>query len=306
MTAIALSLLAAIGFGTAPIFTRTALHSFSFLPAVWMSLVVSFFLAATLALVFARQDIGNLSLVAFLWILAVALTHHICGRPQNYLSVSIIGASRASLFFSSQAPVAALVAVIFLGESLSTLVIVIGTVAVVAGLVAGSGDSLLEGWRTDRRYLFGYVVALSAGTAYGMVNIFVKKANETLESPLLVTSISLLIGILVLSPLVAQRTAGEVRSHGRPLGKLQGRGAGWAGRRNWGQLAVLRAARRRRGHCYSHRIHRSPGDCSDSPHLLLQARKSDPAAGRRHNAGRRRRSSGVAGRPNMTAIVGAP
>jgi len=210
MTAIALSLVAAIGFGSAPIFTRTALQSFSFLPAVWMSLSVSFFLAAALALVFARQDLDNLTLVAFLWILAVALTHHVCGRPQNYLSVSIIGASRASLFFSSQAPVAAFVAVIFLGEALSIL-IVIGTVAVVAGLIAGSGDSLLEGWRTDRRYLFGYLVALSAGTAYGMVNIFVKKANEAVESPLLVTSISLLVGLSLMAPLIAPRTIRETR-----------------------------------------------------------------------------------------------
>lgn len=211
MTAIVLSLVAAIGFGTAPIFTRTALQGFSFLPAVWMSLIVSFFLAAALALVFARQDLNNLTLVAFLWILAVALTHHVCGRPQNYLSVSIIGASRASLFFSSQAPVAAFVAVVFLGESLSVLV-VIGTVGVVAGLIAGSGDSLLEGWRTDRRYLLGYLVALSAGSAYGMVNIFVKKANESLDSPLLVTSISLLIGISLLAPLVAPRTVKEGRN----------------------------------------------------------------------------------------------
>ncbi len=211
MTAIALSLVAAIGFGSAPIFTRNALQSFSFLPAVWMSLVVSFVLAATLALVFARQDISNLSLVALLWILAVALTHHVCGRPQNYLSVSIIGASRASLFFSSQAPVAAFVAVVFLGESLSVL-IVIGTAAVVGGLIAGSGDSLLEGWRADRRYLFGYLVALSAGTAYGMVNIFVKKANETVESPLLVTSISLLVGLSLLAPLVAPRTIRETKA----------------------------------------------------------------------------------------------
>ena len=211
MTAIVFSLVAAIGFGTAPIFTRTALQGFSFLPAVWTSLIVSFFLAAALALVFARQDLDNLTLVAFLWILAVALTHHVCGRPQNYLSVSIIGASRASLFFSSQAPVAAFVAVVFLGESIS-LLIVIGTVGVVAGLIAGSGDSLLEGWRTDRRYLLGYLVALSAGSAYGMVNIFVKKANESLDSPLLVTSISLLIGISLLAPLVAPRTVKEGRN----------------------------------------------------------------------------------------------
>ena len=102
--AIGLSLLAAIGFGSAPIFARTAMQSFSFLPAVWMSLLVSFVISAVLALAFAHQDIGNLSVTAFLWILAVGVTHHVCGRPQNYLSVSIIGASRASLFFSSQAP----------------------------------------------------------------------------------------------------------------------------------------------------------------------------------------------------------
>ena len=210
MIAIGLALLASIGFGTAPVFTRTALQGFSFLPAVWMSLVVSFLLALVLAVLLARQDLDNLTLTAFFWILAVAITHHVCGRPQNYLSVSIIGASRASLFFSSQAPVASFVAVIFLGESISTL-IVLGTVAVVAGLIAGSGDSLLEGWRADRRYLFGYLVALSAGAAYGMVNIFVKKANESVDSPLLVTSISLLIGVSILAPLVAPRTAREAK-----------------------------------------------------------------------------------------------
>ena len=211
MIAIALSLLAAVGFGSAPVFTRTALQGFSFLPAVWMSLIVSFFLALALAVLLARQDIGNLTLTAFLWILAVGVTHHVCGRPQNYFSVSIIGASRASLFFSSQAPVAAFVAVVFLGESLSTPII-LGTAAVVAGLIAGSGDSLLEGWRADRRYLLGYLVALSAGTVYGMVNIFVKKANESVDSPLLVTSISLLLGISLLAPLVAPRTVKEVRN----------------------------------------------------------------------------------------------
>ena len=84
--------------------------------------------------------------------------------------------------------------------------------AVVAGLIAGSGDSLLEGWRTDRRYLFGYLVALSAGAVYGMVNIFVKKANEAVDSPMLVTSISLLLGISLLAPLVAPRTVKEVRN----------------------------------------------------------------------------------------------
>ena len=45
-----------------------------------------------------------------------------------------------------------------------------------------------------------------------MVNIFVKKANESVDSPLLVTSISLLLGISVLAPLVAPRTVKEARN----------------------------------------------------------------------------------------------
>ena len=220
MAAIALALLAAIGFGSAPIFTRSALQGFTFLPAVWMSLVVSFVLAAVLALGFARQDFDSMTLTAFLWILAVGVAHHICGRPQNYLAVSIIGASRASLFFAVQAPFAALFALLFLGESLS-LPVALGTAAVVAGLIAGSGDSLLEGWRTDRRFLLGYLVALSTGAAYGLVNIFVKKANGAVESPLLVTSISLLLGISLLAPLVAHRTLRETQAAADRWGSLR-------------------------------------------------------------------------------------
>ena len=206
MTAIALSLLAALGFGSATIFTRSALQGYSFLPGVWMSLLVSFVLTSVLAAIFAREDIGALSWIALLWILAVAVSHHCLGRPQNYLSVSIIGASRASLFFSTQAPFAAFFAIAFLGESLTPMV-VIGTIGVVSGLVLASGDSLLEGWRTERRYLFGYLVALSAGAAYGGTNIFVKKAGETFDSPLLITSMSLLAGLIILAPVVGAASA---------------------------------------------------------------------------------------------------
>ena len=299
MIAIALSLLAAVGFGSAPVFTRTALQGFSFLPAVWMSLIVSFFLALALAVLLARQDIGNLTLTAFLWILAVGVTHHVCGRPQNYFSVSIIGASRASLFFSSQAPVAAFVAVVFLGESLSTPII-LGTAAVVAGLIAGSGDSLLEGWRTDRRYLFGYLVALSAGTVYGMVNIFVKKANESVDSPLLVTSISLLLGISLLAPLVAPRTVKEVRNTSDLRRTLVFVVLAGSGRRSRRQLPVLRPADRRCRHRDTHRLHRSPGNGADCPPLLRTSGKCDASTGRWGRPGRSWCGPRVAGAVDMT------
>ena len=76
------------------------------------------------------------------------------GRTQNFLSVNLIGASRASLFVASQAPFAALFAVVFIGETIHPLV-GLGTLGVVGGLLFASGDSLREGWRTDKLFLMG-------------------------------------------------------------------------------------------------------------------------------------------------------
>ena len=209
MTAIGLSILAALGFGSASVFARSALQGIALLPAIWLSLVVSFALSAILTLAFAFDDISKLSLAAFLWIIALAVIQNFGGRSQNYMAVNIIGASRASLFFATQAPFSAILALVFLGESIAVPV-VLGTIAVVAGLLAASGDSLLEGWRTERKFLLGYLLALSAGTAYGSTNIVFKKAAEQLDSPLVITALSLLVGLALLFPFTARSA-----SHGQ-------------------------------------------------------------------------------------------
>ena len=202
MTAIGLAVLAAFGFGSASVFARSALQGISLLPAIWLSLAVSFALSAALALAFAFDDIGSLSVAAFLWILLLAVSQNFGGRSQNYMAVNIIGASRAGLFFATQAPFSALLALMFLNESI-TLPVILGTVAVVAGLLSASGDALLEGWRTERKYLVGYLLALSAGAAYGSTNVVFKKAAEHLDSPLVITALSLLVGLVLLFPFTA-------------------------------------------------------------------------------------------------------
>lgn len=203
MTAIGLAVLAAFGFGSASVFARSAMQGLSLLPAVWLSLVVSFALSAVLAAVFAFDDIGKLSVAAFTWVVALAVIQNFGGRSQNYMAVNIIGASRASLFFATQAPFGALLAMVFLGESI-TVPIIAGTFAVAIGLLAASGESLLEGWRTERKHLLGYLLALSAGAAYGGTNIVFKKAAEHLDSPLVITALSLLVGMVLLLPFTAR------------------------------------------------------------------------------------------------------
>lgn len=220
MTAIGLSILAALGFGSASVFARSAMQEISILPAVWLSLVVSFALSAALALAFAFDDIGKLTLAAFLWVVVLAVIQNFGGRAQNYMAVNIIGASRAGLFFATQAPFGALLAIVFLGESV-TLPIVVGTFAVAFGLLAASGDSLLEGWRTERKYLLGYLLALSAGAAYGGTNIVFKRAAEHLDSPLVITALSLLVGLVLLFPLTAKSVSASPRVLPANLGSLR-------------------------------------------------------------------------------------
>ena len=155
MAAVGLSLLAALGFASSAILSRQGMQTIFPLPGVMVSLLFSFLLASAMVLIFAFSDISGIPQVAVLWILALGVMNFLGGRSQNFLSVNLIGASRASLFVSSQAPFAAIFAIAFTGESIHP-VVALGTVAVVGGLLFASGDSIREGWRTDKSFLIGF------------------------------------------------------------------------------------------------------------------------------------------------------
>jgi drug/metabolite transporter (DMT)-like permease len=136
------------------------------------------------------------------------------------LAVNLIGASRASLFVASQAPFAALFAVAFIGESMHVLV-GLGTAGVVSGLIFASGTSILEGWRGDKIFVLGYLMALGAGASYGATNVMAKQTLEVFDSPLVITTLSMVVGIVVLAPLVGVSTAqsGVHRETGQGVSK---------------------------------------------------------------------------------------
>ena len=220
MAAVAFSILAAFGFASSAVLSRQGLQAIFPLPGVMVSLIFSFLFAGIMALLFAFSDIGSIPQAALLWILGLGIVNYFGGRTQNFLSVNLIGASRASLFVASQAPFAALFAVAFTGESLHLLV-GLGTVGVVGGLIFASGTSILEGWRGDKIFVLGYLMALGAGASYGATNVMAKQTLEVFDSPLVITMLSMLVGMLVLAPLVGASTShsGVHREKGQGFSK---------------------------------------------------------------------------------------
>ena len=220
MAAVAFSILAAFGFASSAVLSRQGLQAIFPLPGVMVSLIFSFLFAGIMALLFAFSDIGSIPQAALLWIVGLGIVNYFGGRTQNFLSVNLIGASRASLFVASQAPFAALFAVAFTGESLHPLV-GLGTAGVVGGLIFASGTSILEGWRGDKIFVLGYLMALGAGASYGATNVMAKQTLEVFDSPLVITMLSMLVGMLVLAPLVGASTAqsGVHREKGQGFSK---------------------------------------------------------------------------------------
>ncbi|MDP7588721.1 MAG: DMT family transporter [Dehalococcoidia bacterium] len=220
MTAVAFSIIAAFGFASSAVLSRQGMQAIFPLPGVMVSLFFSLLFSAIMVLLFAFSDISSIPQAAILWIVGLGLLNYLGGRSQNFLAVNLIGASRASLFVASQAPFAALFAVAFIGESMHVLV-GLGTAGVVSGLIFASGTSILEGWRGDKIFVLGYLMALGAGASYGATNVMAKQTLEVFDSPLVITTLSMVVGIVVLAPLVGVSTAqsGVHRETGQGVSK---------------------------------------------------------------------------------------
>jgi drug/metabolite transporter (DMT)-like permease len=216
MAAVAFSIIAAFGFASSAVLSRQGMQAIFPLPGVMVSMLFSLIFASFMALLFAFSDLGSIPQAAFFWILGLGIVNYLGGRSQNFLSVNLIGASRASLFVASQAPFAALFAVAFTGETLHPLV-GLGTAGVVGGLIFASGTSILEGWRGDKMFVLGYLMALGAGASYGATNVMAKQTLEVFDSPLIITSLSMVVGIVVLAPLVGASAvrSGVIRAKGQ-------------------------------------------------------------------------------------------
>ena len=209
MIAVVLSLLSAIGLASTAVSSRVGMQGVHWVNATGVSLVVGFLITLLLGMAAAYSDLISVPLAVLPWVAGFGVVHFAIGRTAGFIAIDIIGASRTALFITTQAPFAALLAIAFTGEPLRPLVAV-GTAAVVVALLLASGDSLTQGWRTDRRYLFGCLVALFSGASMGGGFVLSKQALAIFDSPMVVTSLSMLAALAFVVPGVA---VAAVRHH---------------------------------------------------------------------------------------------
>ncbi len=217
MTAIGLSFLAIVGFGSATIFARQGMGRVGPMPVTFFSLIFSFAASGILAIIFVPRDFIALPLIALAWCLMLGTFNFLGGRNLSYLAVGRIGAARAGAIVGTSAVFASILAIVFTGERPHWAVLA-GTLVVVAGLAAALGKNILEsagGAGSARRaVLIGCLLAFGAACCYGTTNVVAKQLTVDYTSPLVVSTISLFFGVLLVAPVAAKQavaTLPEVR-----------------------------------------------------------------------------------------------
>ena len=217
MDAIALSLLSGFGFGSAAILARIGMQRMSPLSSTLLSVLVSFCPTALLALVFAFSDIRDLPPMALIWFFSLGVLNFLGGRTSSYQAIGRIGASRTAAIQSTAEVFAAVFAITITGDR-PHFVVLLGTFIVVLGLTTALGNSIREGVSNNRGALIGFGLALVAAASYGGTNVIAKELTEEYGSPLMVSALGLLFGIILLSPLSGASTIREVKAlKGNPM-----------------------------------------------------------------------------------------
>ena len=208
MLTIVLSLLSAASLGNGAVVGRASLQGIHPIMLIGAAQLVGTIAVAIAALAISPADLLGITVTALPWIVIFGLVQFVIGRSSAYTSLSIIGASRVSLFISTQVPFAAFFAIAFTGESLGPLVAV-GTLGVMVGLLLASGDSFTQGWSADRRNLLGYLAGLTAGAATGASTVLAKQAVSVYDSPLAITTVGMLAATLIVVPAVGAIASGN-------------------------------------------------------------------------------------------------
>ena len=213
MTAIGLSFLAILGFGSATIFARLGMVRVGAMPVVFISLFFSFAASGILALVFSFSDFAVLPLIVLAWCVMLGAFNFLGGRNLSYLAVGRIGASRAGAIVGTSAVFASVLAITITGER-PHWVVPIGSVVVVAGLATALGRNIIEtaggSGATSRNAMIGYLLAFGAACCYGTTNVVVKQLTIDYTSPLVISTISLFFGMLLVAPVAFKQSVASL------------------------------------------------------------------------------------------------
>jgi len=133
MLGIMLAIAAAFFWGTSAIFSRLGLQNIKASTGTLISMLSSILVVGLLALTLNFDDVVHISPTALLWFGLIGIVNYILGRQFNFLSITYIGATKATTLFASAPFFAIILAVTLIGESIN-LTSIIGTFVVIAGL----------------------------------------------------------------------------------------------------------------------------------------------------------------------------
>ena len=133
MLGIAFGLLAATCWGFSAILVRLGLQYLRPTTGTWVSLIPGGIIVMSLALVFNLDDITALATIAFFWFALGGLFNFALGRFLNAVSIQLAGLARATPLFSTAPLFATILAIIFLGETITPWIL-LGTLTIVSGI----------------------------------------------------------------------------------------------------------------------------------------------------------------------------
>ena len=133
MLGILLAIAAAFFWGTSAIFSRLGLQNIKAPTGTLISMLSSILVVGLLALTLNFDDVVHISPTALLWFGLIGIVNYILGRQFNFLSITYIGATKATTLFASAPFFAIILAVTLIGESINATSI-IGTFVVITGL----------------------------------------------------------------------------------------------------------------------------------------------------------------------------
>ena len=111
LLSLGLACIAVFGFGSSAVLARLGMQAMRPMPSALVSMVASTLLAGALALIFELDAIIAMPAIAMVWLLGNGILSYIGGRSQQYVAISLIGASRVTPIVGSAAIFSAIYAI---------------------------------------------------------------------------------------------------------------------------------------------------------------------------------------------------
>ncbi|MFB6113205.1 MAG: DMT family transporter [Halodesulfurarchaeum sp.] len=205
MIGVTFAILFAMLMGIASIFSRRGLESGSFVAMLFISLAVAAPIFVVIA--FLTGGMAGTPLTGVVYAAAGALFGSVVGRAFYLLGINYLGPGKSLSIYATAPLYAAILSWAVLEERLTPLVI-LGTVAIVLGIVVLSKDVREETNRAGHSMHVMLYPAAGAVLASGAVTMR-KLALDAGIRPLMAATVNMVVGFLAVSPLLATR----YRSH---------------------------------------------------------------------------------------------